>query len=236
MPATPGAAPPHIGTLNEGHLHESLKAIYARQYGAHDGLEVPVGGYVADVCGSDEVLYEIQTGSFSPLKKKLAALVESHRVVLVYPIAATLTIVKIDHGGDELSRRRSPKRGRVSDVLEELVYIPGLLDHPNFELEVALVDVDERRLFDPARVRRRNGWRVVGRQLTGVVELRRFRSLDDVLDLVTCPLPSEFTTADLAAGLDRPRGLAQKLAYVLRCAGRIDQCGKHGNAIVYRLT
>jgi len=64
-----------IGTLNEGRLHQALKALYVDESGE---AEISVGDYVADVRGADNVLYEIQTGSFTPLKKKLATLLENH--------------------------------------------------------------------------------------------------------------------------------------------------------------
>jgi hypothetical protein len=48
-------------------------------------------------------------------------------------------------------------------------------------------------------------------------------------------LPDEFTTKELAAAMDAPRPLAQKLAYCLREAGEITICGKQGNALCYRL-
>ncbi|MFV2089683.1 MAG: hypothetical protein ACC642_03425, partial [Pseudomonadales bacterium] len=144
-----------IGTLNEGRLHQALKALYVDESGE---AEISVGDYVADVRGADNVLYEIQTGSFTPLKKKLARLLEDHRVVLVYPIAAVRYIVKLPTDPDaEATRRKSPKRGDLTHVVEELVSIPTLLNHPNFELEVVLIELDEFRRHDPEHVRRRNG-------------------------------------------------------------------------------
>ena len=60
-----------IGTLNEGHLHASLKHLYAGENGQ---LEVPFGKFVADVV-RDGVIYEIQTSSFSGLGRKIIVLV-----------------------------------------------------------------------------------------------------------------------------------------------------------------
>ena len=197
--------------------------------------EIAVGNYVADVRGSDDVLYEIQTGSFSPLKKKLATLIENHKVVLVYPIAAVRYIVKLPTDPDaQATRRKSPKRGDLTHVVEELVSIPTLLNHANFELEVVLIEEDEFRLFDPDRVRRRNGWRVVGRELTEVLGRRRFRCRDDLFDLIKEPLPEVFTTRELAEAMGQPRSLAQKLAYCLRESGALEICGKSGNALCYQ--
>ena len=62
-----------IGTLNEGPLHRALKTQYARRYAAanRSASEVQVGDYVADVIGDDNVRYEIQTGGFGAIRRKL---------------------------------------------------------------------------------------------------------------------------------------------------------------------
>jgi len=221
-----------IGTLNEGPLHQSLKALYLTGNGEE---EVPVGSYVADVRAEDEVIYEIQTGGFAPLKRKLATLLESHQVVLVHPIAAVRYIVKLPEELDgEASRRKSPKRSSAANIVEELVSIPHLLEHPNFEVEVVLIEEDEIRVFDPGRVRRRKGWRVVSRQLNQVFEQRRISCRDDLFALIHGPLPEAFSTADLASAMAQPRWLAQKMAYCLRVSGAAEVCGKQGNALLYR--
>lgn len=223
-----------IGTLNEGPLHQALKALYLTPSGEE---EVPVGSFVADVRAEDEVIYEIQTGGFAPLKRKLAELIESHQVVLVHPIAAVRYIVKLPEEEDgQASRRKSPKRASIANIVEELVSIPHLLDHPNFQVEVVLIEEDEIRAYDPTRVRRRGGWRVVSRQLNQVLEHRRIGSREDLYSLVHGPLPDPFSTADLADAMGQPRWLAQKLAYCLRESGAAELCGKAGNALLYRRT
>lgn len=219
-----------IGTLNEGPLHHALKALY----GGGGATEVPIEGYVADVHGDDDVLYEIQTAGFGSLKQKLTRLLESYKVVLVHPIAETRYIVKLSEDELATKRRKSPKRGAISHVLDELVSIPTLLNHPNFELEVVLIEEEEFRIHDPTRVRRRNGWRVVERRLVEVKERVRLRSIEDLFGMVKHPLPDAFTTLDLADAMEEPRWLAQKLAYCLREAGAINLCGKDGNSLKYR--
>ena len=225
-----------IGTLNAGPLHEALKAEYLHAYGqSRDSAhEVAVGDFVADVRGTDGALYEIQTSGFSAIRRKLRTLIADHRVILVHPIAARYRIVKLAATDKGTTRRRSPKRGHPEQVASELVYIPDLLAHPNFELEVVMVELDEMRRHDPKRTRRRGGWRVEARVLTRIVSRHRFRSLDDLFGLARSPLPSPFTTADLSEALAQPRRVAQKLAYVLRVGGVVDVCGKKGNALCYR--
>jgi hypothetical protein len=195
-----------------------------------------VGSFVADVVGDDGVLYEIQTGGFRAIRRKLERLVDEHQVVLVHPIASRRMIVKMPAAADaDPTRRRSPKRGHPAHVISELVSIPRLLAHPNFQLEVVMVEEEEVREFDPRRVRRRAGWRVVERRLNAVVDRHRFTALQDLFTLLESPLSDPFTTHDLAAALNQPRWLAQKMAYVLREGGAVDVCGKAGNAMVYRL-
>ena len=86
-------------------LHLALQ----RHYAGEDGLvEAELGGYKVDVL-RDGVIYEIQTGTFSAIRKKLEDLSKTHRVVLIYPIARQKIIVRLDPtSGEELSARRSP--------------------------------------------------------------------------------------------------------------------------------
>jgi hypothetical protein len=221
-----------IGLLNEGPLHQALKAHYSVT-GARQ--EVAVAGFVADVLHPDQAIYEIQTSGFGNLRRKLEQVLDAHRVVLVHPIAQVRYIVKLaDSPDQEATRRRSPKRGAVAHVAAELVSIPRLLNHPNFELEVVLTEEEEIRRHVPGTSWRRRGWQVVQRRLCGVLEQHRFRSAADLFRLLREPLPDVFSTADLAQSLGEARWLAQKLAYCLREAGELIICGKDGNALLYR--
>ena len=219
-----------VGTLNENPLHAALKQWYARP---GDQLEVAVDGYVIDIVQEDR-LVEIQTGHFSPLKAKLADLVKRHRVRLVYPIAQEKWIVKLDDSGEPMDRRKSPKRGSVCDLFVPLVSIPLLLQHPRFELEVLLVQMEERRRHDANRAWRRRGWVVEERRLLAVVARHRFTGPSDLVALLPDSLPSAFTTAHIAGAMGCSRIVAQKMAYCLRQMKGIEPIGKQGNARLYR--
>lgn len=204
-----------IGTLNEGSLHAALKRLYAR---AGDAFEVPRKGFVIDIVRDEELpseqLIEIQTGSFGALGSKFDQLLEDHRILLVYPIAVSTILERDDRSG-----RRSPKRGSIFQVLDELVSLPTMLDHPNLELDVVLHTEIKKQVHDPTLRRRRGGYRTVDRHLVDVVEVRRFQNLDDLAELAPENLPHEFTTADIADRSDMTREAAQKLCYCLRAAG-----------------
>ncbi len=219
-----------IGTLNEKPLHAALKAWYARP---GDRLEVPVDGFIVDIV-RDELLVEIQTGSFSAIKRKMNALTASHPVRLVYPVAQEKWIVKLArHGDRQLSRRKSPKRGTFGQIFSELVSFPCLLSHPHFSLEVMLIQEEELRRHDPKRAWRRRGWVTHERRLLDVVGRRVFESPGDLATLIPEALAGPWTTADLAHAMGCRRRLAQQMAYCLRETGVIEAVAKRGNAIVY---
>jgi hypothetical protein len=218
-----------IGTLNEGSLHAQLKD-WCFQPG--DLAEQPVDGYVIDLVRGD-LLIEIQTGGFSPLRKKLERLLDDHRVRLVAPIARERRIVKMEAGGEVLSTRRSPKHGRFEDIFSRLVSVPTLIRHEGFELDVLLTVEDEYRVHQPGKAWRRNGWVIAGRALSAVGDSTLFTSADDLAGLLPHDLPEPFTTADLAERLIAPRRLAQQMAFCLRQIEVLQISGKAGNAVEY---
>lgn len=221
---------PLIGTYQEKSLHAALKDWYAAP---GDRAEQPVDGYVIDLVRGDELI-EIQTRNFSAIKRKLATLLECHAVRLVHPIPALKWIVRLDGDGTtELSRRRSPKRGSLLDVFDELVSIPHLVAHPRFSLEVLLVEVEETRRHDGRGSWRRRGWSIDDQILVGVDTQRVFCGPADFAALLPASLPTPFTSGDLATGLKLRRGQAQKIAYCLRHMGAIELVGKQGNAYQY---
>jgi hypothetical protein len=218
-----------ISTLNEKSLHAALKDWYAQ---SGDQVKVPVDGYIVDIVRGD-LLVEVQTGSFSSISDKLAVLSAKHPVRLVYPIAQQKWIVKVGDDGQRLSRRKSPKRGAFEHVFEGLVSFPGLIWRPSFSVDVLLTHEEEIRRHDGSRAWRRKGWVTSERHLLEVVDRRLLSTPADSAALLPTDLPEQFTTADLAERLGRPRRLAQKMAYCLRKMGVIKPTGKQGNAMLY---
>src|SRR5512143_2160638 len=107
-----------IGTLGENSLHAALKTWYAQP---GDQVEVKLEGYYIDLVRGEQLI-EIQTRHFGALKTKLGRLLEHHPVRLVHPIAVEKWIVRLPAEGETpLSRRRSPRRGRLEHLFLELV-------------------------------------------------------------------------------------------------------------------
>jgi len=111
---------PHIGTLAEKSLHADLKAWVEQP---NDQIEVRVDGFVIDIVRSD-LLIEIQTRNFSGIKRKLQKLLDKHQIHLLHPIAQEKWIVRQTTDGELISRRKSPKRGRIEDIFNQLIYVP----------------------------------------------------------------------------------------------------------------
>ena len=223
---------PHIGTLGEKSLHAAIKSWYAQP---GDGLETQVDGYVIDIVRGD-TLIEIQTKNFSALKRKLPPLLDSHRVHLLHPIPAEKWILRQRADGTMINRRKSPKRGKVLDVFRELVYIPHLLSHAHFSLEVLLTQEEEILLDDGRGSWRRKYWSIHDRRLLRVASITTFQSPADYLDLLPAALPDPFTNQDLAAALSCRPALAQKMTYTLRQMGTLQVCGKKGNTLLQTRT
>ena len=135
----------------------------------------------------DDLLLEIQTGNFASIKSKLRELVRAHQIRLVYPIAQEKWIVKQAKGASGcVTRRKSPKRGRVEELFWEMVSIPHLLLNPNFSIEVLLIKEEELRRHDRKGKWRRRGWVIVERRLLRVVDRRLFGKAGDCAGAPSC--------------------------------------------------
>ena len=219
-----------IGTLGERSLHSALKEWYALP---GDQLEEEVDGFHIDIVRGS-LLIEIQTTNFSSIKSKLNKLAEKHPVRLVLPIAQEKCIVRLAADGiTRLGRRKSPKRGHLLLLFEEMVSIPSLIKKENFSLEVLLIQEEEVRRDDGQGSWRRKGWSVADHRLLRVVSRHVFKRPSDFLTLIPQDLSGPFSTRELADGIEQPRWLAQKMAYCLRHMGAIEVVGKKGNSLLY---
>lgn len=218
----------------ETSLHRQLKLIYAGQQAR---TEVVLDSYRIDAVSRGRLI-EIQHGSLAAIRDKIRHLCENHRVLVVKPIVREKLLVKLAAtDGPEIHRRKSPKRGQLVDVFDELVYFTRAFPHPRLSLEVVLVDIEELRY--PGHGRRRR-WRVndhvvADQRLVAIGDNIRLRSAADLLKLLPGRMPGEFHTGQLAEHCGVRRHIAQRIAYCLREMKAIEQIGKQGNSLMYRL-
>ena len=216
--------------MGEKSLHEGVKRWYARP---NDKLEVEIDKYIVDIV-RDDLLIEIQTHNFSAIKTKLKALLKRHAVKLVHPIAKKKWIVRVDTNGKTvLSRRKSPKKGRVENLFSELVYMPDMLKHPNFSLEILFIHSEEILINDGRGSWRRKRWSIHDSRLVEVVSNVAFSTPSDFKTLLPSALPTVFTSSDLAKASRLRLNDSRRMAYCLRHMGTIQVVGKRGKALLY---
>lgn len=216
----------------ETSLHQQLK----RSYGGDDSnTEVTIGRYRIDAL-RDEELIEVQCASLSAIRDKCNNLLRRHQLRVVKPIISRTRIVKIDKAdGKVISRRMSPKKGSLVDVFEELIYFTRVFPHPNLTIELPLIVVEQYRIPQKKKRWRHKGYKVQDTRLESISDQHELRSIEDLLRLVRWPEDdSKFNTADLADTIGRPRWVAQKVAYVLRKTGAIEEVGRDKSGVIYR--
>ena len=218
--------------MREGPLHAAVKAALAQP---GDRLEVPVGRFVIDLVRADGELVEVQTAGFGALGKKLDALLDEHRMRIVYPVAAERRIVRVDEHGEVLAVRRSPKRATAVEVFDKLVAFPSLLTHPNLTIEVLLLREDHIRRPQPVTNRGRT--RDPGeRRMVEVLDRVALRTSQDIVAALPALPVEPFSTRELAALLGCGTLLAQRTLYCLRTIGIVEPAGKRGRTPLHVLT
>ncbi len=216
-------------------LHRQLKEHYCDPDAR---IEVKLGRYRIDVVNGDR-LVEIQRSGLAAIRDKVNCLcADGYQVDVVKPLVARKRLVKLtSENGVETSRRWSPLRATILNVFDELLYFTRVFPHPNLRMLIPLIDIEEVRYPGHGRRRRRRAGNFVvkDRFILDVHETHVFETVLDLQTLLPDDLPKKFDTAELAEGLSVSRDQAQRIGYVLRKTGVAQECGKRGNAILYKL-
>lgn len=218
-----------INIKHEKSLHSSIKQWYAVP---GDRLEVKVDKYIIDLVREDSLI-EIQTRNFSAIGNKLRELIKYNKVRLVHPIAIEKYIVTIGEADEVISRRKSPKKGKLVDLFDELIRVSDLIEEENFTLEILMTKQEEIRCNDGKGSWRRKGISISDRKLVEVVEKVVFKGKEDFLIFLPSGLPENFTNKNLALELKITIFKARKVTYCLRKMEIIKQIGKYRNELIF---
>jgi hypothetical protein len=221
-----------IGTRRESSLHKALKFRYS---GAKGETETLAEGFVCDGRAEDGEFIEVQTGSFGPLKEKIKALTKIGKVRIIHPIAVQKHIELQDTRGRLIHRRKSPRKNSVWRLFEALLYAPELPLLPNLTVEIALVDILERRTDDGRGSWRRKGVSITDKTLSAWHESIVLSTPEDYYRFVPFGKKDNFTVKNLAEKTGIDTTLARKCLYVLSKLGLVKRHGKEGHAYVYRI-
>jgi hypothetical protein len=233
-PAAPKTAPEkppkRIGVERESSLHRSLKFRYAASASL---TEQQVGDFVCDGIGKGGELIEVQTGSFGPLKRKIPGFTAHSPVRIIHPIILTKYIELYDESGSLIRRRKSPRSGTVWDLFGSLLYAPELPLLPRLSVELALVDITEKRVADGKGSWRRKGASIKDKEILtwhGAILLEKKQ---DYRRFAPFKKGEEFTVKDLAKKVHIDAVIARKTLYVLLKMKLLERKGKRGNSFVY---
>jgi hypothetical protein len=222
----------------ETSLHRELKTLYAVP-GAK--VEATLGRYRIDV-QTPELLIEIQHASLASLRGKLTDLLDDYDVLVVKPIVGRRQLCVYDRRGGRLVRRRqSPSRGEPLDIFDELVYLRRIFPHARLSIELLMVDVEEDRSPHTRRRRwfNRSKYQIDDQRLLEVGAAHRLATPGDLRAFVESfchgkRLPQPFDSGQLAGSLERPRWIAQKVAYCLRHMGAVNVLGRRKRGWIYQ--
>ena len=220
-----------IGTLSEKPLHKILKYYFETDGSKH---EVKILGSVADVFNGKEI-FEIQTGSFFPLVKKLKKFLPEYKLTVVHPIIAEKNLIWVDKETGKTSEpKKSPKRGRYTDALPELYHLGDLFRNENLTVKLLLLSADEYKYLDgygESKKRRATKIARLPRRLLGEYDLK---TVSDVAALLPI-LPTVFTAKEFSKALAL-RGRKSYYALKVLCSlGIAEKAGKDKNAFLYRI-
>lgn len=214
----------------ESSLHSELKKWYFLE---GDDVEAKVDDFIVDIVRGD-LLIEIQIANFSAIKPKLRRLLNDHRVRLVCPIPKVKWIIhRSKTKGEMFGRRKSPKKGRLPDLFNELIRIPNLLTKENLSVEVLMIEAEEVWCNDGKGSWRRRGASVEDRKLIRVFQRKVFEHPSDFLEILPKDLAHPFSNKDLAKSLAIPVNQSRKITYTLRKIGAISLVGKNRNEMLF---
>ena len=215
---------------NEHSLHSEIRRTYSLP---GDRFEVRLDNYIIDILRGQLVI-EVQTKNFSALKEKLQTLTEKHQVRIVYPLTEKKWITYIAEDDTVMSKRKSPRKGRLTDLFHELVMIPQMIRDENFSLEVLFIDEEEVRCDDGKGSWRRRGVSIKERRLLKVNGRILFQNKTDYLRLLPDGLYEVFTNRELAKLAKIPVGTARQMTYCLKKSNVIRVVEKNGRELMFQ--
>ena len=221
-----------IGTYNEKILHKALKHAVSD---TPEQLEVKVGAYVADVLLDGEI-FEIQTGGFYPLVKKIEYFLKNteYKITVVHPLISELLLIRMDRDtGEVIRKKRSPKKETPASILPELFYLRNIISSERVRFLLPQISGEEYRFSERVRGRKSGAYDAIflPRRMIGLTELHG-------IDGVRAILPSEIRAAEsfdsaTFAKLLKFRGRRMSLALKLLCDIGLLRREKDGKKYIY---
>jgi hypothetical protein len=237
-----------IGTLGEKQMHAAIKRFICADTSKHEILIHGSSGYikkdeedkkrrfVADILDGNTV-YEIQTGSFSPLRDKIQWILDNttYNVMLIHPIAETKWINYINGKTKEIEKRqRSPLKGKITDIAPELYFLRDFISSPRFSLVIFMMEAEQYKKNMQKDNRRRPRYRKYELIPVSLLRAHVFKNGDDYRLFIPNDLPERFTVKEYS----KSSGIVGMDAYsIVKTLCHIDLLetdGNIGRAVAYK--
>lgn len=223
-----------IGTYNEKILHKALKHAICDDPLC---LENEVGAYVADVLADGEI-FEIQTGGFYPLVKKIEYLLENteYKITVVHPLISELLLIRMDkETGEVIRKKRSPKKETPSSIISELFYLRNIISSDRVRFILPQISGEEYRFSERVRGRKSGAYDslFLPKHMTEITEVQGVDGVRSILPTEIREAES-FDSAIFAKAL-KLRGRRLSLALKFLCDTEIARREKSGNKYIYYL-
>lgn len=185
----------NIGTYKEKRLHQILKRFIEDDEACH---EIQIGAYVADVLRGNEI-FEVQTGSFYPMKEKLRYYLEQteYFVNIVRPLPYIKWCVWIDpESGEIKSRKKSPRKTLPKDIMRDMLYICDFLGNERLKITFLLLEEEEYRFLCGWSTDKKRGSKRYQLLPIGLIDERVYGNADDYLEFLPDTLGESFTAGE----------------------------------------
>lgn len=187
-----------FGTLAEKRMHAVIKKYVCDDESCH---EVGVAGtrFVSDVRVGNEI-YEVQTGAFYPMKKKIAHYMEHTdcTVTVIHPIAKVRWMSWVEPGSMEIRPRRRVAGERAEAILPELYCLSEHLGNPRLRFRLLLLEVHDFRLLNGRTTNRKKGSNRYERLPLSLLEEIELNEPSDFLRFLPMELADHFTVKDFS--------------------------------------
>lgn len=220
-----------IGSLGEKRGHAVIKRFLCEDPACH---EVPIGKtrYVADVLiGKDA--YEVQTGAFYPMKKKIAYYLSETDldVTIVHPVVVNKTVQKISPSDGTVSEpKRSPKHEGALSFFPELFSLLPHLGNPRLHFLLLFIEAEEFRLETE---KTRHGTVCYERIPTKLLGEYVLTDAKDFARFLPASLPDHFTAREFSRHTKLRGRDAYSALYAMEAFGLFLRAETRGRAMVF---
>ena len=244
-----------IGRLGEKQMHAAIKRFICPDESKHEILIDGSAGcierdeseenkktkkrrFVADVLDGNTI-YEIQTGGFSPLRDKIQWILDntSYNVMVIHPIAETKWVSVINNKtGNIENRKKSPQKGKITDIASELYFFRDFISSPRFSLVILMMEAEQYKKNMQADGRKRPRYRKYELLPVSLLRAYVFKSVEDYKLFLPDDLPNPFCVKNYSEkakiyGMD-----AYSIVKTLLHLGLLEEHGNLGRAAAYKIS